>query len=366
MPTGTGAIFTRNLPTTKFAINPGYFNALTSKTIFNPGNFNLPTFGNYIENQLLQVGIVSKLQLAVVGTITTTGAGLGATPIVPSAKWPGGLLDRVTLSGNGQNDFIACDGWDLKIRQRVQNRAMTDGWSNFPNDPLLAPFNLATAAYPFRLQYEVPVAMDDTTLIGSLYAQSEATNLTFRVAVASQADLFAVTAGTTIAIAAVVNLEQTIFEVPYDPEHKDTLIIPDLSVLHGLIANNSAIGAQTTADTQLYRIQGQLERLFWRQQDAVGSTVFYPAASYTQAALIYGSNQTPYTFQPLDHLRIRNMRDARQVLPDGIFVIDAIAENASRDQILLEGVTNLRLHTTYPVAPAATASLHFVQETLFA
>jgi hypothetical protein len=364
MPTGTGAQFTRNLPNTEFVINPAYFNALTSKTVFDPGNQTLPTFGNYFEIQLLQVGIVTKLRLLVVGTITTVGA---PTTIVPTIKWPWGLLDRVTVSGNGQNDFIACDGWDLTIRQRLQNRALTDNWSFFPNDPLLAPFNVATAAQPFRLQFEVPIAMDDITLIGSLYAQSEATNLTFRVAVASQADLFTITAG-TLAIAATMFIEETIFEVPYDPQHKDTLVIPDLSVLHGLIANNAAIGAQTTADTQLYRIQGQLERLIWRQQDAQASVVFWPAASYTQAALIYGSNQTPYTFQPVDHLRVRNMVDARQVLPDGIFAIDAIAENAARDQILLEGVTNLRLHTTYPAAggPAATASLHFVQETLFA
>lgn len=363
MPTGTGAIFTRNLPTTKFAVNPGYFNALTSKTVFNPGNFPLPTYGNYYESQLLQVGIVSKIRLLVEGTITTVGA---PTTIVPTAKWPWGLIDRFTLSGNGQNDFIACDGWDLRIRQMVQNRAFNDGYSFWPSTVAvgIAPFSLA-GVVPFRLQYEVPIAMDDVTLIGSLYAQSEATNLTMRLAVASQADLFTVTAG-TIAIAATVYVEETIFEVPYDPEHKDTLIIPDLTVLHGLIANNAAIGAQTTADTNLYRIQGQLERLIFRQQDAQASTGFWPAASYNAVQLIYGSNQTPYTFQPVNHLRVRNNVDARNILPDGIFVIDAIAENAARDQILLEGVTNLRLHTTYPAAPAATAAMHFVQETLFA
>jgi hypothetical protein len=363
MPTGTGAQFTRNLPNTDFVINPAYFNALTSKTVFNPGNFVLPTYGNYIETQLLQVGIVTKLRLLVVGTITTVGA---PTTIVPTTKWPWGLIDRVTVSGNGQNDFIACDGWDLTTRQRLQNRALVDSWSFFPTDPTLAPFNLASAAYPFRLQYEVPIAMDDITLIGSLYAQSEATNLTVRVAVAAQADLVTITAGTFV-IAATCFVEETIFEVPYDPQHKNTLVIPDLSVLHGLIANNAAIGAQTTADTQLYRIQGQLERLIWRQQDAQASVGWWPSASYTNAQLIYGSNQTPYSFQPVDHLRVRNMVDARMILPDGIFAIDAIAENAARDQILLEGVTNLRLHTQYPAAggPAATASLHFVQETLF-
>lgn len=362
MPTGTGAVNLRNLPATKFTINPGLFNQLTSKTIFDPINFALPAFGNYIENQLLQVGIVSKLRLIVQGTITTVGA---PTTITPTAKWPWGLLSRVTVSGNGQNDFISCDGWDLRIRQITANRAFVDGTSFFPQSATAAPFNIASANFPFVLVYEVPIAMDDTTLVGSLYAQSEATNLTYRIQTETQANLFTITAG-TLAIAATVYLEETVFEVPYDPQHPDTLIIPDLTVLHGLVGNENAIGAQTQMDTQLYRIQGQLERLIWRQQDAATSTSFYATANYNFAQLIYGSNQTPYTFQPLLHLRARNNQDYREPLPDGVFVMDFVVENPARDQVLLEGVTNLRLRTNYPVAPAATASLHFVQETLFA
>jgi len=362
MPTGTGAVNLRNLPATKFSINPGLFNQLTSKTIFDPINFALPSFGNYIENQLLQVGIVSKIRLVVAGTITTVGA---PVTITPTAKWPWGLLARVTISGNGQNDFISCDGWDLRIRQITANRAFVDGVSSFPSNPTAAPFNVATANSPFTLVYEIPIAMDDTTLVGSLYAQSEATNLTYRLQTATSADLFNITAG-TLTLAANVYLEETVFEVPYDPQHPDTLVIPDLTVLHGLVGNDNAIGAQTQMDTQLYRIQGQLERLIFRQQDAQASTTFYPTASYNYAQLIYGSNQTPYTYQPLTHLRARNNQDYRVVLPDGIYVLDFVAENPARDQVLLEGVTNLRLRTSYSVLPAATSSLHFVQETLFA
>ena len=362
MPTGTGAVNLRNLPATKFNINPGLFNQLTSKTVFDPINFALPSFGNYIENQLLQVGIVSKIRLLVVGTITTTGT---TVTIAPTAKWPWGLLARVTVSGNGQNDFISCDGWDLHIRQICANRALVDGVSSYPSNPSATPFNVANAGAAFTLQYEIPIAMDDTTLVGSLYAQSEATNLTYRIQTATSADLFTITAG-TLALTATVYLEETIYEVPHDPQHSDTLIIPDLTVLHGLVGNDNAIGAQTQMDTQLYRIQGQLERLIWRQQDAQTSTTFYAASSYNYAQLLYGANQTPYTFNPLTMLQVRNNLDYREVLPTGIFVMDFVAENPARDQVLLEGVTNLRLRTSYPSAPATTASLHFVQETLFA
>ncbi len=360
MPMGTGAVNLKNLPATKFSINPGLFNQLTSKTVFDPINFALPSFGNYIENQLLQVGIVSKIRLLVVGTITTTGT---TVTIAPTAKYPWGLLSRVTVSGNGQNDFISCDGWDLKVRQIAANRALVDGISTWPAAGG-SPFNTA-AAVAFTLQYEIPIAMDDTTLVGSLYAQSEATNLTYRIQVETSANLFTITAG-ALALAATVYLEETIYEVPYDPQHSDTLIIPDLTVLHGLVANENAIGAQTQMDTQLYRIQGQLERLIFRQQDAQTSTGFYPIASYNYAQLLYGANQTPYTFNPMQMLAVRNNIDYREALTAGIFVMDFVAENPARDQVLLEGVTNLRLRTSYAVTPAATASLHFVQETLFA
>lgn len=361
MPTGTGAVVIKNLPSSKFAINPALFNTLTSKNVFDPVNFALPAFGNYYQSQLLQVGIVSKLRLLVTGTLTTTGT---TVTIAPTAKWPWGLISQFTVSGNGQNDFIACDGWDLHVLQICRNRALVDTISSYPTATNAAPFN-ASGSTAITLQYEVPIAMDDNTLIGSLYAQSEATNLAYKLQVAAQADLFTVTAG-GLSISATVYMEETIFEVPYDPNHPDTLIIPDLTVLHGVIGNDNAIGAQLKADTQLYRIQGQLERLIWRQQDAQTSTSFWATANYNNAQLIYGANQVPYYFSPMNMLRIWNQIAFREALTDGVFVIDATVDNTARDQILLEGVTNLRLHTEYGTTPATTSSLHWVQETLFA
>ncbi len=362
MPTGTGAANLRNLPLTKYAVNPGLFNQLTSRTIFAPGNFPLPAFGNYVTTQLLQVGIVAGLRVIIDGTITTVGA---PTTITPTVKWPWGLIQRFTVSGNGQNDFISADGWDLHIRQLIQNRAMVDTISVFPNNAAAAPFNVASAAFPFTLQYYIPIAMDLTTLVGALYAQSEATNLTYRLQVETQANLFTITAG-TLAIAATVFIEEEIYEVPYDPQHPDTLIIPDLTVLHGFVANENAVAQQAVLDTQLFRIQGQLERLFFRTFDPAAPTVFTPTASYNFSQLLYGANQAPYTFNPQNMLRSRNNQDYRVALQDGVYVMDMVSDNPARDQVLLEGVTNLRLRNSYAVVPGAQAVVHFVQETLFA
>lgn len=360
MPTGTGAIAIRNLPITKYQINPGLFNQLTSRVIFDPINFPLPASGNYVNTQLLQVGIVASINLLVVGTITTT-----TTPnIVPSAHYPYNMIS-VQISGNGQNNFIQCDGWDLTLRLRGANRAYVDALSTFPAAGA-SPFNVA-AAVPFTLAYKIPIAMDDTTLVGALYAQSEATNLVLKVTTRNVSDLFQVIAG-TIAVTGVVYVEEEIFEVPYDPQHPDTLVIPDLTVLHGLVSNDNAVASQTTLDTQLFRINGQLERLFYYTVNLTVAALpaLTTTATYAEQKLIYGSNQNPYQFNPPTFQRFRNNRDYRIIYPDGFFCLDFVSDNPARDLVLLEGVTNLRLRTQYTAAPTGGSYVHFVQETLFA
>lgn len=361
MPTGTGAVALRNLPVTKYQINPALFNQLTSRIVFDPINFALPSSGNYQNTQLLQVGIVGSINLIVTGTITTTGTTVNITP---TAHYPWDLIS-VQISGNGQNNFISCTGWDLTDRLRASNRAYVDSVSSYPAAGG-SPFNTAASA-SFTLAYKIPIAMDDTTLVGALYAQSEATNLVLKVSRAVDSDLFNVTAG-TISVTGTVYVEEEIFEVPYNPSQPDTLVIPDLTVLHGLVSNDNAVASQSTLDTQLFRINGQLERLFFQTWNLSTATqpALVPTATYVQAQLIYGSNQNPYTFNPMNFARFRNNRDYRTVFPDGRYVIDFVADNPARDLVLLEGVTNLRLRTQYSSAPTGGSYVHFVQETLFA
>jgi hypothetical protein len=382
MPLGTGAIALRNLPVSKYNLNPGLFNQLTNRIVFDPINFSIPGFGNYVQNQLLQVGIVSKIRLYFSGSVTTTGS---TVTIAPTAHWPWNLIN-VKVSGNGQNNFISADGLDLKIRSQIQNRALEDQLVVYPNSSSATPFNTAASANVV-LWWDVPIAMDDTTLVGSLYAQSEATNLTYTVTTRAQSDLFNVTAG-TVAVTGTIYLEETVFDVPYDPTHPDTLVIPDLTVLHGYQSNENAVASQSTLDTYLIRINGQLERLVFYTIDlsTAAAPVFTASATYSLIQLIYGANTTPYTFQPGFLLKIRNVNDYRNAIGwdtqhqgttvtsgaavgsgvDGLFCLDMINENPARDNILLEGVTNLRLRTTYSSAPTGGSKVHFVQETLFA
>lgn len=371
MPLGTGAIALRNLPVSKYNVNPGLFNQLTNRVVFDPINFALPSWGNYVQQQLLQVGIVSKIRLYFTGTLTTTGT---TVTISPTAHYPWNLIN-VKISGNGQNNFINADGLDLRLRMQAANRAFEDKWSAAKIANNAAPFN-AAGTDTVQLWWDVPIAMDDTTLVGSLYAQSEATNLTYTITTRAQADLFAITAG-ALTLTGTIYLEETVFDVPYDPTHPDTLVIPDLTVLHGFQMNDNAVASQSVLDTYLIRINGQLERLFFYTIDLTTATApaWTLSATYSYIQLIYGANTTPYTFNPGLLLRLRNMLDYRAPLGydakntsgvDGLFCLDMISENPARDNILLEGVTNLRLRTSYSSAPTGGSKVHFVQETLFA
>lgn len=371
MPLGTGAIALRNLPNTKYNLNPGLFNQLTNRIVFDPPSSALPTYGNYIQGQLLQVGIVSKIRLYLTGSVTTTGT---TVTITPTVHWPWNLI-TVQVSGNGQNNFVWADGLDLRMRMYAQNRSYEDYTSSYPNASNASPFNAAGTS-AILLFWDVPVAMDDTTLVGSLYAQSEATNLTYTITTRAQADLFNVTAG-TVAVTGTLYIEETVFDVPYDPTHPDTLVIPDLTVLHGYAKNDNAVASQTVLDTYLIRINGQLERLMFYTVDlsTAAQPIFSLYATYSLIQLIYGANTTPYTFNPGILLKLRNDMDYRSPVGfdanhtagiNGLFILDLISENPARDNILLEGVTNLRLRTQYSSAPTGGSKLHFVQETLFA
>lgn len=375
MPTGTGAINERNLPNAAYEVNPALFAAYTQKQVFNPANLLMAAPANYVTKTLRQVGIVSRVRLLVQGSFVGTGFVAGNTN-TPTFKWPYGMFSNVQLSGNQQNNFISASGFDLHLRKLTQLKAFVDGYTTIgiTNAPIVGVAN--NAVIPFNVCIDIPVAMDQTTLVGALYAQSEATELVLTLTTEALANLFTVTgaAGWAIALAntagtvgtfPTVQVEETIFSIPYHPDKKNTLLIPDLTVLHGFIANNNPVASQSTVTTELYRSNANLERLFYYTDD---TNRLVTTAQHTSSDLVYGAKEQPYTWNPQDFKRIEDNANNRIILPDGSYVLDLTADNPARDQVILEGVTNLRLETSYIGGQPATAGakVHWVQETLFA
>lgn len=361
MPLGTGAILTQNLPSQKFDINPTLFDQLTKQANQPINTVAFPGFGQGTKLQVFQEGVLSEFNLVFQGSVTTTGA---TVTIAPNWPWPYGMIGLYQVSGNGQVNFLSVNGYDLYLRALLTNYAYVDSVtvSAIPGS--------AAGTNQVQIVWHVPVAMDPTTNIGALYAQSESTNLTYYIQINTESALFTVTAG-TIAISGNFYVAETLYDVPFDPSHPDTLVIPDLTVLHGYQANDFAVAGSFKPVANLFRANAQLERLIFYIEN--GASLMVPAnngatTGINSAQIIYGVATNPYNFSPITTLLHKMNRNYRNALPSGVFVWDAVVENAARDSILLEGTPNIRLQLGILSGTTidASATVHVVQETLFA
>lgn len=378
MPTGVGATTLVNDPRAQgvnFAPDPAAFFELTERNEYTPIQGDIPGSGSAFNRQLPQAGVLSGLKVLFVGTITTT---LGAGSVTTTSRWPYGFLDRVSLSANAQNDLISANGCDLHVLRAIRNPGFV------PNDDLdLVPGGigagqtLANGANPIVLGWEIPVAIDDVSLIGSLYAQSPSMNLQLILRQAVTTDLLVAAGGATIdSVTGTFYVEVTSFDIPITTGENPRLITPDLSRLHGI--NAVAVPYSNTGDVRapLIRVNGQLDRLL------VNTSMADPAGEVTDQFLSaaadadeidairieYGAAEKPLDYNPAHFLAWKNLDHYADALPYEYLAFDFLAENAPRDVILMTGVTDLVCVPTIDstVVVGAGASVRLVQETLFA
>jgi hypothetical protein len=131
------------------------------------------------------------------------------------------------------------------------------------------------------------------------------------------------------------------------------------------VFNTNPVASQNLVETPVPRINGQLERFVFYVDN---NNALVVTANMQQLYLRYGAQETPYIYNPPDLCRIKNMEDYRYALPDGVYVLDFLSENPARDQVIMEGVTNLRFGNQFisTFNPNAAAKVHYVMETLFA
>jgi len=362
MPVGTGAETLSHVPSQPFTTDPAAFFQMTKKNVLTPRTIATPGEGKFFNQALLQTGIVSKLLVKFEGTLTVATA--AATT---SDQWPYNLLKFFNLSANGANDLWSVDGIDLHVLRFCRYPSYVEKVDVFPGT--VGGGNLvAVGTYTVSLTWEIPIAMDDTSLVGALYAQSSATNLQVRGQQALNADLFSANPANAT-IAGNWTITEVLFDVPYGPEGQ--LIVPDLSRLHGF--NVVEVPIVNTGETRipLIRSQGQLSRLFAsvRRSAAARLSALPNAASTAKldaVRLEYGGNQRPYVFDPASLLLSINNQHYGAVAPYDRLVFDFVRENAPRDVILMAGVTELAV--VPKVGSGVTVSggsVRTVQETLF-
>lgn len=359
MPIGTGAIQSTNVPSEAFVISPDEFNAMTTRNEASIENV-AASFGLNWQKQLPQTGIISRLVFTFTGTLTVAAGGATA-----GARWPYGLLDKFSLSANGQNNLFSCDGLDLHALRFARNPAYREGVDTFA--AAVGGGAVSAGTTDLYLSWEVPIAMDDTSLVGSLYAQSGATSLTIDRTLATAAQLFSAN-DSRVSISGELTTAITRYSVPRSSAEGAPLVIPDLSRLHAFNAIELPLSATGDVRLELIRSSGSLGRLFFSGQSAANTPlVATPGVDGIDAIrLEYGAAQRPYQYDPASVLLSRNNDYYGDVLPYDRIALDFVRENAPRDMVLLQGVTDLALIPTINSGVSLSgATARLVQETLF-
>ncbi len=363
---GTGAETMGNLPAQPYVTDPGLFFQLTSRNFTQFANVNTGA-GAFAVKQLPQSGLLGKLTITWVGSVVVANDA-GNEP-VPGIRWPYGVLDYLKLNVNGQNELWNCTGEDLHGLRNLRYPAYEETVDNFPGAVGGGTALTNNTTYSnVSLTWEVPIAMDDLSLVGSLFAQSSSTNISATVAQAATAALFSANP-TNATVSGTFYLEVEFFEVPFDA--KGQLILPDLSRLHGFNAIDVPFTAVGDNKAFLIKSQGVLTRLLTRVRSATNNQlILNPDAASTKVInkwqFVYGANQAPYVFNPGSRLLSLNNQWYGEELPYGIACLDLVKENPTRDTIQMQGITEPAVIITVGSGVTVTAgNIHMVQETLF-
>lgn len=372
-------------------VNPDAFYSATRKLTYPmQSSKTIAGLGTSDSAQLRQTGIVAGLLVRVAGSITFGGT-IGVTTM--SWRWPYNLVKALRVSANGQSNLINATGLQLKalefagrgdlsdrgvvrsvnavatVNQGTLSKACED-WGLSGANVLGPNTNVAAiGTYNVELDYFVPIAADQVSLIGGIFAQTAATNLTVEIDWETQANIVPVLGGSaTFAQALTWQVQGIVYSIPVVG---DKAVVPDLSQFHQVAAFRTSALAQgdnqillpgTGVGRKLMRVLGQINT-----GTAPGAPLALTAANYGAMGWQYGGNDTPEVFANGQQLRSRNEQQWGSDFGRnwGFWGWDFVSEFAVRD-IVDEGSTaDLRLLVNLVNAPT-TPYAEIVQETLFA
>lgn len=362
------------------AVQPDLFYALTQRKQAQNKAAVFNGLGLTDSIKIRQQGIIAGIELQVFGTVTLTpGTGTAAT----TRRWPYDLLKKCRLNANGSANLINCSGLKLKARQVAEPDFDDRGVSNLIIAAATTQGTLAaasdvwgfasggtglTGAQAFDLSYFIPVAADQITLKGAVFAQTAATELNLDLDWASSAELFVLTGPATAAVAATYSVTPVIYSIPVV---NGMQVVPDLSEFHSLIESRSNVLANGDNDIDLigFGTGRKMLRTFWQTWNGAAPQVplVQNDTNYGPQSWVYGLNEVPETIVRGSLMRHQTERllndDVGAVWGFGAF--DFANKFALRDLVDGNKVTNLRVRLNIPSGLALTnATTEYVQETL--
>lgn len=379
-------------------VNPTAFYAATRRMRFPMRQKTaIAGIGSADNVQLRQTGVVAALEVRVSGTVTFGGT-IGTSTM--SSDWPFNIVQSFQLSANGQSNLISARGLPVRALEFIMNPKIddsglsaqmsattltagslkfpTDDWGTSSPNALNPNTNVpAIGTYTVDITYLIPVAADPVSLVGAVYAQTSATNLTLTVNYNTQGAAAGGTAntglisalGASATFASALNLEVTgiVYSIP---QVNSQYVVPDLSMFHQL--SETRVGGQTSG-TNEYLLPGtgvgrKLLRVLF--QEYSGTPPVPLAVNDTNFATVgwgYGGNDIPESYARGGSLRANNYRDAGVDLGGfwGIGLWDFASQFALRD-VIDEGTTSdLRIQMGLVSTPTSGFA-QVAQETLFA
>lgn len=331
--------FSSLLPASAWEANPPLFAAETERNEGSDALIAWPGFGASVQYTAPAVGVLSNLRFLLEATLTTVG-GTGAA--VATDQWPHGLLDRFVLKINGQAAPWNCRGVDLNVLRQARFRSITDV---FETSVVTGGAGGATA---LRVMWDIPLSVDPSAApnVGGLFMQSANSQVVAEITTAPVATVITLTGTATATIAGNLRPERTWFSIPTGRMSKGGvgMILPDLSVLHGVISQEETLTATGEKVINLNRVQGTIARLWQRVTNGgVANPSLTLDGSLDQVRLIYASNQRPRVYYPY-HLLAQNVEWYRGRLPYSAWALDQITENLSRDAVDVENLSNPQLN----------------------
>lgn len=340
--------------------------------------------GSSDSTTLKQTGIISALDIRISGTLVWGGTITGSTM---SWRWPLELIKAVRVSANGQANLINASGLWLKALQMTQERtndravsrsiagtARTNGtlslncddWGTSGSNQLGPGVTVpATGTYTVDLKFRVPIAFDQRTLLGAVFAQTAQTNLQCDIDYETQANLLTVGGSATLA----VNLSSEISGIVYTiPQVGGQFVIPDLSAFHQFVSTATPGVAQGENEVLLpgTGIGRQLMRVFF-QTWSNSVPLAISETNYGNLGWRYGGNDTPEIFSNGEMLRHANEDSFGVDLGAfwGVGCHDFCVDWALRDAVDEGSTSDLRLVAALVAAPTSP-SFKFAQQTVFA
>jgi hypothetical protein len=369
-------------------INPDVFYASTRRLRFQMAPLKaISGMGSSDPVQLRQTGIVSALEIRVTGTITFGGTITGTSM---SYEWPLNLIQNLRLSANGQSNLMDCRGLTLRAFEFVANPKLDDtgltatfGSTAVTSGSLKVPCDdwgtnagnalnpgatvAASAVYTVDLTFLVPVAADAVSLIGAIFAQSQATNLTVSPTWATQAQICTLGGSATFAQSLQWQVTGRAYSIP---NVGGQFVVPDLSQFHQITENRtSGIGQGGTSILLPGSGAGRrLLRVLWNvYSGATPAPVALTAANYNQVNWAYGGSDIPEAYPNGTQLRADIIRVAGADLGGnwGLGLWDFASQFALRDSVDEGATSDLRYEFQLVNAPTSGYA-QTAQETLFA